>query len=147
MFNIFCMTKKEEFCCSPIMKNIGLLVLRMCVGSIFIYAGWNKFADIETTTAMFDSFGFAAPWFFAYLVSLTELISGTAVLLGILTRDFALVLAFIMLVALLVVHLGQDFARAQLPLALFGATLGLWGAGGGDWQIMKKDCLCMWIKG
>jgi len=124
------------------MRNVGLLALRLAVGIIFISHGWGKLADIGTTTSMFENFGFPAAAFFAWLVGLVEFVGGLAVFFGFFVRAAAKLLAIVMLTALLFVHTKMPFSAAELPLALLGANLALFGLGGGDWVISKKDCTC-----
>lgn len=127
--------------CSPAMRNVGLLIARLVVAAIFIYAGWGKLAAIDNAAGAFASFGYPAPTFFAYLVGIVELLGGVMVLLGLWVRVAATVLAAVMVVAILTVHLKGGFMGMQLPLALLAANMALVAAGGGDWKVMKGDCV------
>jgi len=124
------------------MKNLGLFLLRVAVGAVFIYHGWLKLSDIALTTTFFDSVGIPIPVFFAWLVGLVEFVGGIALVLGVWVHTFALLLAVNMLVALLVVHLGAPWSAAELPVVLFGAMVALMGVGAGDWRLVKKECVC-----
>ena len=134
--------KSMSMCCGKSWKSIGLLALRIALGVIFIRHGYMKLADITSTAGFFGMVGFPMPVFFAYFVGLAELISGIAVLLGIYTRLAAKVIAIIMIVAILTVHLKQDFGMMEFPLAILGGALALAGCGGGKWKVMHKNCVC-----
>ena len=83
------------------MQNVILLVARVLMAYIFLFAGYNKALNTEPTQQFMQHLGL--PGLFAYLVILLELGSGLAVLLGVYTRIAALLLAgFCMLTALLV---------------------------------------------
>lgn len=126
--------------------NAGMLVLRLVLAAIFITAGWAKLQGIEGVAEMFGGMGFPAPLFFAYLVGLVELVGGVGVLLGVYTRTWAALLAFIMLVALVLVHLGQGFQDSTYALSLFGGAVALLAAGPGAWKLSKKDCITQCFK-
>lgn len=118
--------------------NTGLLVLRIGVGAIFIFAGWMKVSDLSSTVSMFSMMGFSAFW--AYAASFGELIGGLAVLLGTFTRVGAAILAVIMVVA--TVMLRKDPSMLMTPLSLLFSTLALTIAGGGRFSLMRKNCAC-----
>jgi putative oxidoreductase len=114
--------------------NSGLLLLRIGVASIFVFAGWMKVSNLDATVGAFASMGFSAFW--AYVVSFTELIGGLAVLLGFYTRVFAALLAIVMITATIFVH--KD---TTLLLNIF-VTLSLVLAGGGKYSVVRKACGC-----
>lgn len=111
------------------------MALRISVAAIFIYAGSMKLGDMEMVAGMLGSMGFPAAVFFAWVLALTELIGGIAVLLGLLTRWAAGLLAFTMVVAILTAHLSGTFQEAIPAIALLGSSLGLLGVGGGKWSV------------
>ena len=51
------------FCCD---KSVGLLIIRLAAGLIFLVHGISKLSDIESTTMFFASMGLGA--IFAWLV-------------------------------------------------------------------------------
>lgn len=124
--------------CPKSSVNTGLLVLRIGVGAIFIFAGWMKVSDLHGTVTMFAGMGFNAFW--AYVASFVELLGGIAVLLGIFTRGAAFLLMITMIVALYKVH--ADPAMLMTPLAMFFATLALSFTGAGTYSLMRKMCGC-----
>lgn len=118
--------------------NLGVLALRLTVAVVFIMMGWGKLQGIEGVEGMLSGLGFPAPLLFAYVLALVEFLGGIAILLGVYTRFFAKLLAFIMLVAFLTAH-GGSVKEGMSALAFFGSTLALAFLGGGEWQLSKKD--------
>lgn len=93
------------------------IFLRLGVGVIFLVHGVGKLFNIGPTalgitgtTNFFAGLGIPVPLFFALVVALVETFGGAAVLLGILTRYAALLLAIDMLAALLIFHLPKGFS-------------------------------------
>jgi putative oxidoreductase len=97
-----------------------LLIARLVIGGIFIYAGWVKIAHMADNIAMFASMGI--PAWLTYIVAYAEFIGGILVVLGIFTELAAFALAVIMLVA---AYLSREMGPAgyMLPVAVFAALL------------------------
>jgi putative oxidoreductase len=79
---------------------LGPLLIRVTVGVMFARSGWGKIHNIESTATWFGELGLPAPLVQAYLASFTELVGGTAIVLGFGARLFAVPLAFTMVVAM-----------------------------------------------
>lgn len=125
------------------MKNLGLLVLRLVVGGIFIYAGWMKLSDMTMVVGMFTNMGLPIPAVFAYAIAIGELAGGIGIVLGILTRIAALGMAAIMVGAIFLVHINMGWdAGTQLVVVLFAANIALAGTGAGGWKLWSKKCPC-----
>ena len=82
-------------------RDIGLLLLRLSVGALFLVSGWGKVHDLAKVTAFFGDLGIPWPAFNAVLVSVTELVGGGLLLLGLASRFAALPLFFSMVVAVI----------------------------------------------
>src|SRR3989338_3885677 len=121
--------------CSWCNTDSALLVLRIGVGALFIYAGWGKVSDLPGTVAFFGTIGFVPFW--AYLVAFVELLGGIAVLLGGGTRVAAALLSIIMLVA---IYKTWGNPQMMTPLSVLISTLALKLGGGGKYSLMKKCC-------
>jgi len=126
------------------------LLLRLGIGIIFLVHGVGKLFNlgptalgINGTANFFASLGIPAAMFFAWVVALVETFGGAALLLGVLTRYAALLLAIDMLTALLVFHLPKGFSILNggyefvLLLLLGNLSLLLSGAGK-KWNLGKK---------
>jgi len=127
------------------MKNFGLLAMRITVGVIFIYMGYNKiFLSHSASSGMFAKVigPVFAGSFWAYFVGTAELVGGLMVLLGAYTSYAAAWLAIIMVVAILTVHAGGKFTGYFLPLAVLGGTMALMGMGAGKYRLIKTECHC-----
>jgi len=84
-------------------------LLRLAVGGLMLFHGLHKAIDgVDGIAGMLVAKGL--PGFIAYGVLVGEVIAPILIILGILTRPVALVLAFTMVVAWLMVGTGKTFA-------------------------------------
>lgn len=113
--------------------DLGHLLVRIAMGIIFIQHGWMKVTGMEGTIGFFDTLGF--PAFLAYFVAYLEVIGGAALILGVLTRYAAVLLAITMAVAVFKVHLANGFSVSTggyefaLVLMLGSLAIAFMGAG------------------
>lgn len=120
--------------------NIGLAILRLAAGTIFIAHGGQKlfvygFAGV---TGAFGQMGVPMPELVGPFVAFVELLGGFALVAGLLTRLASASLASIMIVAILLVHAQGGFFNPggiEFPLSLLGATLMLAITGAGAWSL------------
>jgi len=117
--------------------DLGLLLLRLALGIVFLYHGWGKIGEMESTIAFFTTLGFAP--FFAYLVAWVETIGGIALIIGLFTRYVATLLAIVALVALVKVHLPNGFGVSgggyEFILVLLLGSLALFFSGAGSYSL------------
>lgn len=112
------------------LKNeIGALILRITLGSIFFIHGVVKFqGGIENTAGWFESLGL--PGVTAYGVALLEIIGGILLIIGLATRLVAALFALLMIGATVKVKLaigllgngqmaGYELDLAFLAIAVF----------------------------
>ena len=113
----------------------GIALLRIVVGIVFVMHGQQRLFEMGVggVGGFFASLGVPAPQLAAVVVSLLETVGGIALILGILTRLFGLLLTGDMLVALLLVHRHNGFfagnGGVELVLLLAAAALALTGPG------------------
>ncbi|PVZ87892.1 GntR family transcriptional regulator [Serratia sp. S1B] len=89
-------------------EDAGKLLLRLTVGGLMLFHGLHKlFGGVEGISAMLIAKGF--PGFIAYGVLIGEVVAPCLIIVGILTRPAALMLAFTMIVAWLMVGTGKTF--------------------------------------
>lgn len=124
-------------------SNAGFstLALRIPVGIIFMAHGSQKlFAwfggyGLAGTGQFFESIGLAPGVAMAFLAGSAEFFGGLFIILGLLTRPSALVLAFTMLIAIVSVHLPNGLFMSdggyEFGLALLAASVSLMLSGGG----------------
>lgn len=121
-------------------KDLGLTLLRVIVGTVFLAHGYQKFFiwGIGGVTAGFAQLGIPVPHLAAYLAASAEFFGGLALLLGLFTRFAAIPVAITMMVAILQVHMKGGFFAPQgveYPLTLLFANIALIVAGGGAFAL------------
>ncbi|MEM1450444.1 MAG: DoxX family protein [Planctomycetota bacterium] len=119
--------------------DLGLLVLRLMAGSVFVFHGAQKLFGlfggygIEGTAGWMESIGVPFPVASTVLAGSAEFVGGLAFLTGAFTRTLAVPLAFTMLVAGFSAHSGFDVTQGgmeyPLTLAAVAVTIGLVGPG------------------
>jgi putative oxidoreductase len=114
-------------------QPLGVTLLRLALGIIFLYHGGQKVSDLSQWSQNFAHIGY--PPATVYLIGPLEAIGGAMLVLGLFTRLFALLLAGDLLVAFLTVHLPKgpitQVSRYELQMLLSGASFALfcWGPG------------------
>ncbi len=121
----------------------GLFVLRVVTGVIFAVHGYQKLAGgIGGTEQFLASLGVPLALFFAYVVTLVELLGGIALIAGFLTRWASLFLTVDMIVALFLVHIGNGFYVSkggyEYVLILLAAVVTLFMTGAGSCALDTK---------
>jgi putative oxidoreductase len=104
------------------LQPVGLLLLRLALGIIFIWHGYPKLTHPNAMQGFFVQHG------------LLEVFGGGLVILGFLTRVAALLLAFEMAVAILKVHSAGGYIAVhnyEFPLALAATCFALATVGAG----------------
>ncbi|HVW82593.1 MAG TPA: DoxX family protein [Candidatus Paceibacterota bacterium] len=116
-------------------RDLGLLLLRVSTGLIFLLHGWMKVNDLAMTAGMFAHMGF--PLWVGYFIAWLEVIGGLALILGVATRFFGVVFGIEMLVATFIVGfsrgLGLEFYLAAVSFAIALA-------GSGRFSIYPLEC-------
>ncbi|ANO35089.1 hypothetical protein BCU83_05080 [Vibrio breoganii] len=121
--------------------NWSALVLRIPVGGIFMAHGAQKLFGmfggygLEGTGQWMDSIGLGPGYLMALMAGSAEFFGGLLIIVGLLTRPTALVLAFTMIVAIVTVHLENGLFMSnngyEFGLSLAVISFALMFQGGG----------------
>ena len=117
------------------LQPVGLLVLRIALGIIFIFHGYPKLAHLRGANQMQGFFvEHGLPGYFVYIAGVIETFGGSLLLIGLFTRAAALLLAMEMCVAIWKVHIAHGYLAVndyQFPLTLAAACFALATIGAG----------------
>jgi putative oxidoreductase len=101
------------------LQPLGLLLLRLALGIIFISHGYPKLTHPAAMHGMFVQHGL--PGYFVQISGVLEVFGGGLLILGLFTRIAALLLAIEMAVAIWKVHSGGGYLAVhnyEFPLAV-----------------------------
>lgn len=115
------------------LQPMGLLVLRVALGVIFIYHGYPKLVHANPDMHQFFV-NHGLPAYFVGVSGVLECFGGLLVLIGLFTRPAALLLAIEMGVAIWKVHSGHGIMVVkdyELPLVIGAACFALATVGAG----------------
>lgn len=114
------------------LQPVGLLLLRLVLGIIFIWHGYPKLTHPNAMHSMFVQHGL--PGYFVTVAGVLEVFGGGLLILGFLTRTAAMLLAIEMAVAIWKVHSAGGYLAVhnyEFPLALAAACFALATVGAG----------------
>jgi putative oxidoreductase len=119
--------------------SLGLLVLRLAVGIVFVVHGAHKLfvRGVPSVIGFLDELGITPPEFWAWTLTLAELLGGAGLLAGALTRFAASLASGIMIVAIGTVLWVRGFfvPGYEFALTLLGASVALQLTGPGRFAI------------
>ncbi len=127
--------------------KMGLFVLRVGIGIMFICHGWPKLVGgPETWTGLgqaMGTFGITfAPAFWGFMAAFAETAGGAALLAGVLVRPFCVLLLITMVVAAgMHIGAGDGFAKISHPLEMMIVFVALFLSGPGAFSLSQ------WIPG
>jgi putative oxidoreductase len=127
------------------MINIGLLIIRLVVGLLFVghgaqkLFGWFGGYGIKGTGGWFESIGIKPGVTMALLAGLTELIGGTLFTVGLLTPLAGIMIAGTMVMAIVKVHATNGLWATEngyeYNLILIAVTIGVALTGAGQYAL------------
>jgi len=131
--------KKECKC-----EEYGHIALRVIIGLIFLIPGISKLMDPSGITGMLEGLGFPAASAIAWLLLLTEIIFGAALILGFRLKYTVWPLVAILIVAIAAVHIPNAQGAMGWVNVLWHALgiavlLELYVMGPGAWFLGKKE--------
>jgi putative oxidoreductase len=123
--------------------NAALALLRVVVGAIFIAHGAQKLfvIGIPGLTGGFGQMHIPLPAISAPGVAILEFVGGIALVIGLYTRVFSILLAIDMLGAIVFVHARNGFFAPmgfEFPFSLLGACVALAIAGAGEYSVDNR---------
>lgn len=124
--------KMSRFFFSP---SLGLLLVRLVTGYIFVEHGLSKIQNIAMPVGMMMHFGF--PGWVGVFIAWLEVIGGVALILGILSRPFAVALGIEMLVAVYLTGFGKGLGAHDLEFVLALNSFAIALAGAGSFRLLN----------
>ena len=128
-------------------SGFSALALRIPIGIIFIahgaqkLFGWFGGYGLDGTGQWMDSIGLSPGYLMALLAGSAEFFGGVFILIGLLTRPTAIVLAFTMVVAIFSTHFANGLFMSnngyEFALALLAASVSLALSGAGKLSLDK----------
>jgi putative oxidoreductase len=105
-----------------------LVLLRLLSGGVFVVFGIGKFVNHTSELASFKTYGLPAPEAFVIVIGVIELVGGLLLIIGVLTRPAALVLAGDMVGAIVVsgIAKGEIISLTFAPAELVAMLVLLW---------------------
>jgi putative oxidoreductase len=107
------------------------LILRIVIGISFLLHGYSKVTNLAGTTKFFTMLNIPMPQYAATFVGWLEIVGGIALILGLLSQLFAILLAINMIVAILSAKWGKGWVGIELELLLLAGSLSLLFSGPG----------------
>lgn len=105
---------------SPLLMDLGLVFLRVAIGICFIVHGMGKLGlvgpgNMEGFIGWLESLGVPMPHVQARMAMLSEIVGGSLLTLGLMTRPAAALLMVTMIVAGLIGHKGGGYLITNDP--------------------------------
>jgi putative oxidoreductase len=122
-------------------KDLGLLILRVGIGLIFIYHGYPKLMGGQEKWLWLGNqmiyLGIAfAPTVWGFMAAIAECIGGGMLVLGLGTRLAAFLMACVMVVACMMHwNIGDPFSLLAHPLSLLVVFVSLFVSGAGRFSL------------
>ncbi|HEX7737632.1 MAG TPA: DoxX family protein [Ktedonobacteraceae bacterium] len=121
------------------LAQLAPLVLRIVVGIVFIVHGYMKITNLAQTTGFFIRASVPLPNVVAPVVALLEIIGGLALLLGLYSRTFSLLLIIDMLFAISLAKNKTGFVGGwEFELTLIAILLAIVLAGPGVISLTRQ---------
>jgi putative oxidoreductase len=129
--------KMSRFCYKP---SLGLLLIRIAIGAVFLSHGWMKIGNVDMVTGMLGHMGVAASGFFGPFISWLEVVGGLMLIFGIFSRIAAAALGIEMIFAIFLTGIGKGFGPHEMEILLMAGSLGIALVGSGKFALYKMEC-------
>lgn len=121
-------------------EHLGLFVLRLTTGAIFVVHGAMKIGNAPLVAHFFASIGLNPGMEWAWFIGLVEVLGGAALIFGVATRFFGAVLGVEMLAAIAFTGIGRGFGPHEFELILAAASFAIALIGSGSWSLYPMEC-------
>ncbi len=117
--------------------SLGMFLIRLMVGLVFLSHGWSKVVSLSATMMMFSHLGM---WpIVGVFIGWLEVVGGLALILGLATRFFGILFAIEMLVAAVLIGTSRGFGAVEFELLLAACSLGIVFIGSGKYSVYKME--------
>lgn len=121
--------------------DLGILLVRLGVGIVFLVHGIQKIMMLNGTVGFFGALG--VPAFLTYVVTAIEVLGGVAMILGLCSRLAGILIAAVMVGAIYLVKFNAGFTGGyELDLVLLFSALGITFLGSGKYSLEKMFGMC-----
>lgn len=118
-------------------RALGMLLVRVAGGYVFVMHGWSKLNNLSGTSSFFSTLGLPAGT--ATFIALLEFVGGLMLILGIVPRLAGLLLGIEMVVAMLLVSIPKGNFEFELLLAAVSFGVFLFGSGKYSLYSMERE--------
>ncbi|TGK17532.1 DoxX family protein [Leptospira fluminis] len=107
-------------------KNSYSVILRVLVGSVFLWEGIIKFLFANQGVGRFTKLGFPEPSLVSGAIGCLEILGGLSLAMGLFTKEFSLVFILEMIVAMTMTKIPLLFGSSPLALPQNPPVTGIW---------------------
>ena len=137
------MNKLLNCTCAKNMHDIAPLVLRLALGAVFAYHGYDKYLKgVDGVGGFLSTLGFPMATTFAFALIVVELIGGIFIILGLFTHWVAKSFVIVSVVAFLTVHADKGFSIQnggyEFIITLLAVSVSLMITGAGKYSLDHK---------
>jgi len=121
-------------------KNLGILILRLGIGFMFVLHGWPKFIGGPDEWINLGEYGMNTiginfiPLFWGFMAAFSEFFGGIHLILGLFTRFYSLLLLITMFIAIMT-HIPDGIMSASHAIESLIIFLSLFLMGGGKYSL------------
>jgi uncharacterized membrane protein YphA (DoxX/SURF4 family) len=119
-------------------SSIGIFIIRLVTGFIFIIEGWSKFQNLSGISHFMVHLGL--PMWMGLFIATLELVGGIALILGFFTRIFGVVFGIEMLFVVFLTGWARGIGSHDIELLLAATSFGIAFIGSGKYALLPMEC-------
>jgi putative oxidoreductase len=116
-------------------NDLAALFVRLILGGLFIYHGWQKIDDYDKIAPMFKGYLGMGPNLSFNMVIFAEFFCGILVVIGLFTRLAVIPIIITMMVVVFIVSKGSPFQKKELAVLFLALCLPVFFMGGGKYSV------------